>query len=182
MALRRTLILLVSLLAALAATAQEPAEAVERRIKAAFLYKFAEYVDWPANAFASVESPLVIGVAGADVLASELEQAVAERRVAGRSVKVRRLAPGEHCAADCHVLFVGGTADRASRTQMLSQANAKPVLTVTEDGAEHFPGSIITFVVTENRVRFDISRGQAERNGLQIGSQLLRVARNVEPR
>lgn len=182
MALRRTLILLVSLLAALAAIAQEPAETVERRIKAAFLYKFAEYVDWPANAFASAESPLVIGVAGADALANELEQAVAERRVAGRSVTVRRLAPGEHCATDCNVLFVGAAVDRTTRRQMLLQANAKPVLTVTEDGTEHFPGGIITFVVTENRVRFDISRGQAERNGLQIGSQLLRVARNVEPR
>ena len=179
MAIRRALIALLFLIAAPWTIAQAPA--AETRIKAAFLYKFAEYVEWPANAFATAASPLVIGVIDADLLAAELASAVAQRQVAGRSVKVRRIPSGETVDDGFHVLFVGAAGGAARRAQVLAQAGAHPVLTVTDDGAKHPGGSIINFVADDNRVRFDISREHAEKNGLQLGSQLLRVARKVTP-
>jgi hypothetical protein len=177
LAIRRALIALLVALAAPWASAQAPGP--ETRIKAAFLYKFAEYVEWPANAFATAASPLVIGVADADPLALELESAVAGRQVAGRSVQVRRIGSADRMDDSLHVLFAGMAGGAARRAQVLAQAGAYPVLTVTDDGATHPRGSIINFVVVENRVRFDIARDHAERRGLQVGSQLLRVARNV---
>jgi hypothetical protein len=160
--------------------AEEPALAMQERVKAAFLYKFAGYVEWPPRAFAEAASPIVIGVAGADAIAHELERAAVGRTVAGRGVQVRRLARGEKAEACCQILFIAER-ERARSPDLLAQAQGKPVLVVTEAEAEHPKGSIINFVPADNRVRFDISREAAERNGLQLRSQLLSVARQVSP-
>lgn len=156
----------------------QAAEAIPpERVKAAFLYKFAAYVEWPAHAFPQPESPIVIGVAGADAIAAELEQAIPGRKVGGRPIAVRRLGRDEAANADCHILFIGS--GEKSAAEILTRAQGHPVLTVTDAEAAHPKGSIINFLAAEGRVRFDISRESAERNGLQLRSQLLKVARQV---
>lgn len=165
--------------AALCEAAEEPARVVQERIKAAFLYKFAAYVEWPRDTFADAQTPIVIGVAGADGLARELEQAVVGRQVGGRALEVRRLARGESASDCCQILFVGAGHERGRATQLLADARGRPVLTVTETATEHPKGSIINFLAVDDRIRFDISREAAERNGLQVRSQLLGVARQV---
>jgi hypothetical protein len=158
------------------AAAEESALAVQQRIKAAFLYKFAAYVEWPAAAFAEPESPIVIGVAGSDAIAKEVEQAVAGRKVGGRPLQVRRLGRAESANDCCQILFIGGgESERAA--DLLARAQGRPVLTVTEN--ENAKGSVINFLAQDGRVRFDISREAADRNGLQLRSQLLGVARQV---
>jgi hypothetical protein len=157
--------------------AEEPALEIQQRIKAAFLYKFASYVEWPANAFQGPESPIVIGVVGADAISQELERAVAGRKVGGRSMQVVRVASGEAAGQCCQILFIGsGQQPRAA--EWLAHAQGRPVLTVT-DAAVHPKGSVINFVAEADRIRFDIFREAAERNGLQLRSQLLSVARQV---
>jgi YfiR/HmsC-like len=160
--------------------AEEPALALQR-IKAAFLYKFAAYVEWPPNTFPESESPIVIGVAGAEGIAHELEGASAGRTAAGRPVVVRKLARGEKPNSCCHILFIGED-DRGQRAELLAQVQNQPVLTVTDVDGGPPKGSIINFLTAEDRVRFDISRGAAERSGIQLRSQLLGVARRVDPR
>jgi hypothetical protein len=173
-------LIIAFLLAALSSVAAEdPARVVQERIKAAFLYKFAAYVEWPRDTFADAASPIVIGISGADSLALELEQAIAGRDVAGRPLRVRRLGRGESAGDCCQILFVGARQERARAAQLLTDAQGHPVLTVTDASAEHPKGSIINFLAAEDRVRFDISREAAERNGLQLRSQLLGVARKV---
>ena len=159
--------------------AEDPARVVQERIKAAFLYKFAAYVEWPRDTFADAASPIVIGISGADSLALELEQAIAGRDVGGRPLRVRRLARGESASDCCQILFVGAGQERARAAQLLTDAQGRPVLTVTDARSEHPKGSIINFLAAEDRIRFDISREAAERNGLQLRSQLLGVARRV---
>jgi YfiR/HmsC-like len=172
--------LIVALLMAMfpAMAADEPAVAVER-VKAAFLYKFAAYVEWPTGAFQQADSPLVIGVAGADDIAAELEQVAVGRNVSGRPVQVHRLARAENAGSCCQILFIGARNERAHVRELLGSAQGHPVLTVTDTDAEHPKGSIINFLEATDRVRFDISRNAAERNGLQLRSQLLAVARQV---
>jgi hypothetical protein len=178
--IRRALIALV-LAAACLGWAEEREEPVPQRIKAAFLSKFPAYVDWPARAFQKPESPLVIGVSGAETVAREVAEAVAGRTVAGRPMQVHRIAPDEDMDDCCHVLYVGADTDRARASELLQHTRGRPVLTVTE--LEHQPpGSVINFLVVDNRVRFDISRPAAENNGLQIRSQLLAVARQATAR
>lgn len=175
----RALATLLAMLGALAGlAAADDAAALERRVKAAFIARFPGYVDWPAGTFADGEQPIVIGVAGAGALAAELEQAVTGRLVGNRALRVQRLGPGE--AASVHVLFVGGAAEDApAGEERLAQSRGKPILTVTDSGGAQPPGSVIHFVTADRRVRFDVSRAAAERNGLRIGSPLLAVARQV---
>jgi len=162
------------------AASQDPSAAVEQ-IKAAFLYKFASYVEWPVGAFKEAESPLVIGVAGADDIADELERVVAGRNVSGRSVRVRRLTGGDNAGKCCQIVFIGSRNELAHVRELLGSTQGHPVLTVTDADAGHPKGSIINFLEATDRVRFDISRDAAERNGLQLRSQLLAVARQVTP-
>jgi hypothetical protein len=173
--------MLVLMMGAPVTHAAEPAsDELQQRIKAAFLYKFAAFVEWPDDAFPSPDSPLVLGVAGADSIGRELSRSFAGRMAAGRTVKIRTVTRGAEARSCCQILYIG-THDRAWTDEMLAQARGHPVLTVTDLDAAHPPGSVINFLTVEDRVRFDISRSAAERNGLQLRSQLLGVARRVEP-
>jgi hypothetical protein len=176
--MRSALILALVAWASAAFAAEDPAPLLEQQVKAAFLYKFAAYVEWPPGVLAEAESPIVIGVASADRIAQELDQAVRGRTIAGRTVQVRRLEPGESADDCCHILFIGA-GERRRAKELLARSQGRPVLTVTDSGVEHPKGSVINFLAYENRVRFDISREAAERNGLVLRSQLLAVARQV---
>jgi hypothetical protein len=159
-----------------AVAVEESAQVLEQRVKAAFLFKFGGYVEWPESVFPRKESPLIIGVAGADPLAEELSRIVAGRTMNGRPVTVRLVRAGEPLS-NIHILFVG-RAEIDRLNELLVQA--QPVLTVT-DMAKGLPqGSVINFVVAENRVRFEVSLDAAKRSGLKIGAPLLSVAMRVQ--
>jgi hypothetical protein len=161
--------------------ADEAARVLQERVKAAFLYKFASYVEWPATAFPKPDSPIVIGVAGADQLSKELQEAVGGRQVAGRTLQVRQVGPETAVENCCHILFVGADSRHERTMQLLASAKERAVLTVT-DSPDHPTDSVINFLVVDDRVRFDISRESAERKGLQLRSQLLGVARQIVSR
>lgn len=160
-----------------AAWAENSTATPESKVKAAFLFKFTNYVNWPPNAFESADTPLVISVMEAEDVASELSKLAAGRTIGTRAIVVRRLAAGES-AAGSHVLFVGAM-DNNHLSKILANARAQSVLTVTElDDALNF-GSVINFVVIDDQVRFDISLPAAEHNNLKISSRLLTVAHQV---
>src|SRR4051812_25838839 len=96
LALKRRFCLLALLAVALPALAQE--RVAEVQVKAAFLYKFGEFVQWPPTPFANPDAPFAIGVVGADEMATALEQLIADRSVQGRPVVVRRLRRGDSLA------------------------------------------------------------------------------------
>lgn len=169
-------------LAALAAwtglvAAQPAAQPGALGIKAAYLYKFGGFIEWPEGAFAAPGAPLVIGVLGAEALAGELEQAVAGRKVQERPVAVRRLRPGERIEG-VHVLFVGAAQD-ARLAEVAAGLRGRPVLVVSESESATGRGSMINFVVADNRVRFDVALAGAEAGHLKISARLLSVARRV---
>jgi hypothetical protein len=174
-ALTRWLLLVLWL--PLAALAQQDSRAAEVQIKAAFLYKFGDFVQWPPAAFARADAPFAIGVMGADALAAALEQLVVNRTVQGRPIAVRRLRPGESLAG-LHVLFIG-RAESAHLGETLAATRGQALLTVTETENALASGSMINFVAEESRVRFDVALPSAERGQLKISSRLLAVARRV---
>ena len=157
--------------------AQSDAQTAEYRVKAAFLYKFGGYVEWPQGVFAKPDSPIAIGVIGADALAEELARIVAGRTINGRPVTVRKLRPGE-AVASLHVLFVGRS-DSSRLADILAAAKGQPLLTVTESEEALELGSMINFVVVEDKVRFDIAPPPSESSNLKISARLLGVARKV---
>lgn len=147
--------------------------ASEERVKAASLYKFLNYISWPSASFMRPEAPYVIGVAGADEVADNLEQLVAGHRVADRQVAVRRMRISEPLTG-IHVLFVG-KADRHRLPQILRHLQGQPVLVVTE-GDAGTAGGMINFRVVDERVRFEVALEAVEKAGLKLDSRMLAVA------
>lgn len=149
---------------------------LERRVKAAFLYKFTGYIEWPAHAFHEANSPLVIGVVGDRTLASALARVV-EGHTAGARPIVVRTVDDVSATGDLHMIVVSRT-----RSEVLGQLKAaapRPLLVVSETPGGLADGSMINFSLVEGRVRFEIALPAAERAGLTLSSRLLAVAQSV---
>jgi len=149
----------------------------EYRVKAAFLYKFGEYVEWPSDPVQRTDNSLVIGVIGADALADHLAQLVVGRSVNGRPVSVRKMRRGEPLDT-VQLLFIGRS-ENDRLAGHLAAARGHPVLTVTESDQGLSAGSMVNFVIVDDKVRFDIALPAVEEGNLRISARLLSVARKV---
>lgn len=146
------------------------------RVKAAFIYHFSTYVNWPEPVAANGE--FTIAVLGADDVATELEQFVPGHAIQGRPMSVRRLRSVDELGSE-EVLFVG--ADRNSRLpEYLEVVESRPVLVVTDVPDGLHQGAMINFRVVDSRVRFEISQRAAESVGLELSSRLLAAAMFVD--
>lgn len=161
---------------AMAQTAARGTE-IERQVKAAYLYKFTGFVEWPSTAFAASDSPLVIGVLGDDPLADELLDLVAGRTANGRSFEVRKLQRGDSLA-DIHVLFLGRL-EKNRLLEVFAAVKGRPVLTVTDSQDAYALGAMINFVVARDRLRFEVALAPVEASHLKISALMLAVAYKV---
>ena len=159
-----------------AALAEDP---LEREVKAAYLYKFGSFVEWPEASFARPDSPLQIGVAGDDALADQLVRTVTGRSVAGRPIAVRKLRSGEAPGA-LHILFVSGH-DRAAAADMLKAVRGQPVLTVSDTEEALAAGAMVSFVVAGGKLRFLVAMGPVAPSRLRISARMLAAALRVQP-
>jgi hypothetical protein len=147
----------------------------EYLIKAAYLYNFAMFVEWPADAFASSESPIVIGVVGSDPFGWALDRTVQDKRIGKRRIVVERLTPTQD-PRHAHIVFVGD-ADNARLNDLNDRLKGASTLVVTDDQAGQ--RSAIAFVVTDNKVGFEVNLEPARRARVTISSKLLTLARTV---
>lgn len=169
---------LMSMMAICHAAPADEAEQLENRIKAAFLYKFTSYVDWPEGSFAAPDTPITIAVLGNEAVAAELRDIVADRAVQGRPIRAIRIGTEEQFDG-IHILFIGSSA--ASRLERVAQAvRPHPTLMVTDFAGALTRGSMINFVLADRRLRFEISLPAVENSGLRLSSRLLAVALNVQ--
>ena len=159
------------------ASAAEDDATLEQRVKAAFLYQFTGYVEWPPATFAQAGTPVTIAVMGADLLAAELDQVVTGRMVGGRPVTVRRVKAGDSLAG-VHILFVG-VFENARLNQLAQATRSRPILMVTESEGALAQGSMINFILVDRRVRFEVALDPVEKSGLKLSSRLLAVAQQV---
>jgi hypothetical protein len=158
-------------------TAAAENEPHEFAVKAAYLSKFGLYVEWPDAAFSS-SSAFNLCVAGDDPFGAELDKAAANQRIGSRAIVVRRLKTVERDSG-CHILYIS-SADRRSIRQSIETVHGSNVLVVSDAASPAAAGSIINFVIKDNRVRFDIDEEAAVKNGLTISSKLLGLALNVK--
>lgn len=171
---RRALLSLVVF--GLAAAPVRPAQFSIDAVKAAYLFRFASYVEWPASA--NRDGEFVIGVFGAEEVAVRLERLLSGMAVRDRPAKVRRVRSAADLE-DLHILYVGPRAFRSSRA-LRQRAIAKPILLVTDHGDGFAGGGIINFIEVNRNLRFEISLDAADRSGLKIDSALLAVAARVD--
>lgn len=173
------LLLLAGLAAPLGAWSQpnDDTLSAQRRIEAAYLYKFGSYITWGADAFPAPDSPFVIGVAGDDGMADELAMLVSGRPLNGHVVEVRKLRGGQP-PAGIHLLFVAAGTPQGQTLIDSARGNFTVAVTEGEDGLSR--GADISFVLVNDRVRFDISLDTTHFSGVKVSSQLLSVADKVE--
>jgi hypothetical protein len=146
----------------------------EFEVKAAFLYKFASFVEWPHD----LETrPVAICVAGQDPFGGALDRVVKGKSINGREFVIRRLKAGEP-VTECHILFISGSERRRVR-MALDRVRGVPVLTVGDMPEFCENGGAINFGVADHRVQLEINPNAAERAGLQVSSRLLSLARIV---
>ena len=147
---------------------------LEQDVKAAYLFRFLSYVEWPAHAI-HPDGPLVVGLVGADDVAASLEEIVRGRQAQGHPIEVRRLNPGQSLSG-VHMVFVGGDAARG-----LSKLDAPlGVVVVSEVEGALRRGAIINLLRTGDNVRFEVAPKVAERRGVRISSRMLAVAERIE--
>lgn len=154
----------------------ESEQVLERQVKAAFLYRFTEFITWPEEVSPTPNRPFVIAVIGPDSLADELRQVVFGRAVQNRPVEVRRLS-GDSGFTDENIIFISD--EQRQRLPHVVRAAPRGALIVTESNGALSLGSIINFVLVDGRVRFEIALDAAERRGLRLSSRLLAVAQTV---
>jgi len=149
----------------------------EYELKAAFLFNFAKFTDWPSEAFANTNSPIVIGVLGTNVsnpkLIAELEGTLLGKTINNRQLQVRALT--EATNSSCHMLFI--LASEEIRLQGIFAAlGGSPVLTVGETEGFTKANGMINFVLEDNKIRFRINNDAARKANLKISSKLLSLA------
>jgi hypothetical protein len=174
---RALAILLLAVLGASAARAAVVDADLELKIKAAFLFNFAKFVDWGPDRLASAEAPIVICVVPPDPFDGILDETVRDKRVGGHPLVVQRIAPGSSLRG-CHILYAG-MRDPSALIALFASTSGGGVMTIHEAN-EALPGGVARLFLEENRVRFEINTAAAEREGLQISSKLLSVASVVQ--
>ncbi len=160
-----------------AAHAQAPAQVSEEAVEAAYLHKFPGFVEWPAEAFKTPTSPIVIGLAGAPRVLDELTKLARGRLVLNRPVETRAVDPKE-LPPDLHVLFIGKVAATDAR-RLIAEARRAHMLVVTDLPEGLNAGGVLDFVRIDGRLRFEASLPAANRTGVKLSSKLLSVASKV---
>jgi hypothetical protein len=157
-----------------AATAQG---AREYQIKAAYLYNFAKFVDWPADAFASRSDPVKFCVLGDNPFDGELAQAIAGQEIGGRPLQATFLR-NAHSARGCHILFIS-TSERKRITDILADLQGANVLTVDDTSGSLQQGVVINFIMDGQHVAFEVNLAAARQAGLVISSRMLSIAKVI---
>lgn len=169
------LVLATALAHATGVTAAEVSR--EYDLKAAFLFNFPTFVEWPAAAFAGPADPFIIGIVGDDPFGSVLDDLVRNEYTDKHPIVVRRFRRGEDYTA-CHLLFISESEARRS-AEILRRVGARPVLTVSDLPGFAQQGGIVEFARLDNRVQLLINPRSAQGAGLTVSSKLLELAHVV---
>lgn len=149
----------------------------DSEVKAAYLFNFLKFVDWPEDLNRGPQSPWVFGVLGDTPVGEDLQQLVAGKAIHGRELEVKKIATMDDLRG-CHILFIGAS-QRKRLPAILASLHGSSVLTVAD--MEHFieSGGMIQFVLQDSRVRVAIDVAAASRAHLKVSSKLLSLALSV---
>lgn len=149
----------------------------EYSVKAAFLFHFAQFIEWPPGAFKDAGAPLTYCTVGEDPFRGALEAALNGKTVGARLLRVAHFKQLEE-VRDCQVVFLGGMGKKTV-PEALEALGDRPVLTVGETQQFAQDGGMIGFCLEDNKVRFEINLAAAEHAKLKISARLLTLAKKV---
>lgn len=143
----------------------------EYQVKAAYLYNFTKFIDWPDSAFASASAPITICVLGDDPFEGVLDKAIGGKQVKGRALSLRKV---EEDTTGCQILFIAGS-EEGKVGDILSAASG-PVATVSEVDGFAEQGGVLNFALKGSKVKVELNMDAAERAGLKVSGKLQQVA------
>jgi hypothetical protein len=149
----------------------------EYQVKAAFLFNFVQFVEWPHGAFTNSDTPFCIGVLGDDPFGTALDETVRGETVQNRRLIVQRSRQVENLK-DCQLIFISKS-ETERVPGILGELDPVPVLTVSETQGFAQRGGIINLYLAANKVRFEINPAAARRKGLKISSELLSLGKII---
>jgi hypothetical protein len=150
----------------------------EYEVKAAFLFNFAKFIEWPVVKTGTPSSPFVLGIYGDDPFGEDMDRTVQGKTVNGHPFTIKRVKPDRPPPDNCHIVFVSGS-ERRRVEKLLEGLKGSATLTVSEIDQFCERGGMINFRMEANKVRFEINRRAAEADGLRLSSKLLSVALKV---
>lgn len=153
------------------------------KVKAAFLYNFAKFVEWPDSVFEDDNAPFVIGVLGDDPFGAILDATVKDKTILGRPIRIRRFrwsrSEDRVELTRCEAVYIC-TSERFRLDEILATLRGHPILTISDLPNFAGNGGNIGFVLDDGRIRFEMNRRAQERARLKTSSKLLKLARIVE--
>ncbi|HEV8543322.1 MAG TPA: YfiR family protein [Verrucomicrobiae bacterium] len=170
------LLLLLLSFAAPGAGAQD-ATIPEADLKAAFLYNFTKFVEWPADAFGREDSPFVVGIYGDDEFVSTLRTLLRDKKAHGHPFEVRKLSSPQE-AKNCQILFFRES-DNRKFSQIYENIKKSPILTVGEGSEFLDAGGMFALFFEDKQLRFEVNPAPAENAKLSVSSKLLRLAKKI---
>ncbi|HEV2693862.1 MAG TPA: YfiR family protein [Verrucomicrobiae bacterium] len=154
--------------------AQAPAPS-EKQVKVAFLYNFAKFIDWPSEAFTNESSPFTIGILGDNPFGTLLEQMVAGRKINERPIRVQTFQADDPAITNCHILFVS-VSEKKHLGDIFQKLHGSSVLSVSDAEGFLAAGGMVSFVVVDGKIRFQINDRPAKAARLKISAKLLSLA------
>ncbi len=168
---------LVLFIASLAASAELP-RASEYELKAAFLFNFIKFTDWPADELAKSDDRFIIGVVGKDPFGAALDKIIEGETVHNRAIVARRFSRMDEAVTNSHVLFISSS-EETNLPAILKILDQRSVLTVSDMDNFAQRGGIISLKKENNKIVFDINLETAKRVGITMNAQLLKLAKIV---
>ena len=165
--------LCLAMLTVACSAADAPAPSLELQVKAAFIYNFAKFVEWP-GASSSSDDTLTFCVIGAEPLYDALQESLSAKTIAGRPVIARRI-QDRTVSQHCNVVFIG-TGDKERFAEALEAATASGSLTVGDSDRFAERGGMIQLIKDENKFRFAINVEAVNRSGLHLSVKLLQLS------
>lgn len=153
----------------------QPTKDVNLRVKAVYVYKFAQYVDWPKS---FKTGDFIIGVFGDDKLYNEMQTSYSNKMIGNQTIKIKKY----DAVADveqCHILFVAEkNSDKVA--EMVKKYKSKSTLIVTEKEGKMKDGAIINFIMKDGKLKYEVSKTNATKHNLTVGQSLTSIADKVE--
>jgi hypothetical protein len=168
-----SLMLLLSAMLTASIRAQD-GQPTEYQLKAAFIFNFAKFVEWPSGALPNASAPVIIGILGDDPFGNDLEQTIKNKAINEHPLRLEKI----HSAAEatnCHVLFISSS-EKSRLPDILKGLRGTSVLTVSETDGFTEAGGMINFVKEGKKVRFQINDPAARQSNLKVSSKLLNLA------
>lgn len=175
--LKPVLVALAVIASSAVAAAAGPAEAEradEYRVKAAMLFNFARFIEWPPEVFASPSAPVTVCVLGVDPFGSVLDETLKGHLVAGRTLQIRRIPDVE---SGCHVVFISGS-ERKRMSVIAERLRPSGALTVAEEEGSGTVGAMIELFTDGESIKFNIYTGALEQSKLRASARLIALAAN----